>query len=86
MIASAQMTIVDLNDPIQQGTAPTNPTEGMLWLNTSESPPQLYRWTGKAWEAINQQDIDIGGTNLAARSKISAYKNIALTCEDYLYT
>lgn len=31
MIAQAQKTIVDLNDPIQQGTAPAAPVTGMLW-------------------------------------------------------
>lgn len=31
MIAQAQKTIVDLNDPIQQGMAPAVPLEGMLW-------------------------------------------------------
>ena len=30
MIAGAQYTIVDLSDPIQQGTAPANPVTGML--------------------------------------------------------
>ena len=31
MIAQAQKTIVDLNDPIQQGTAPDAPVTGTLW-------------------------------------------------------
>lgn len=31
MIAQAQKTIVDLNDPIQQGTDPAAPATGMLW-------------------------------------------------------
>ena len=31
MIAQAQITLVDLNDPIQQGSAPASPVEGMLW-------------------------------------------------------
>lgn len=29
MIAQAQVTIVDLNDPVQQGVAPETPTEGL---------------------------------------------------------
>ena len=29
MIAQAQVIIVDLNDPVQQGVAPENPTEGL---------------------------------------------------------
>ena len=52
MIAGAQYTIVDLSDPIQQGTAPANPVTGMLWLDTSASPPMLRRWNGTAWEDV----------------------------------
>lgn len=52
MIAGAQYTIVDLSDPIQQGTAPANPVTGMLWLDTSVSPPSLRRWNGSAWEVV----------------------------------
>lgn len=66
MIAQGQKTIVDLNDPIQQGTAPTVPAEGMLWLNTDEAPPQLYRYNGAGWEQINE--VDVGGVNLIAGS------------------
>ena len=52
MIAGAQYTIVDLSDPIQQGTAPANSVTGMLWLDTSASPPSLHRWNGSAWELV----------------------------------
>lgn len=52
MIASAQYTIVDLNDPIQQGTAPSSPVSGMLWLDTSATPPMLKRYDGKAWAEV----------------------------------
>ena len=62
MIAQGQRTIVDLNDPIQQGTAPAAPVTGMLWLNTSEAPPQLYRYNGTGWDQVNE--VDVGGVNL----------------------
>ena len=66
MIAQAQVTIVDLNDPVQQGVAPENPTEGLEWLDTSPSPPQLKRYDGTQWQLINEADV--GGTNLIADS------------------
>ncbi len=67
MIAQGQKTIVDLADPIQQGTAPANPVEGLLWLDTSQSPPQLKRWSGTEWELVNE--VSIGGTNLILGSE-----------------
>jgi hypothetical protein len=35
VIASAQITICDLNDPVKQGDEPQNPVLDMLWLDTS---------------------------------------------------
>lgn len=61
MIAQAQLTIVDLNDPIQQGTEPASPIEGMLWLDTSvDGQDVLKRWDGEKWVevTITQDDID----------------------------
>lgn len=66
MIAQGQVTIVDLNDPIQQGTAPSAPTEGTLWMDISKSPPVLKRWSGSEWETINE--VEVGGVNLIAGS------------------
>ena len=65
MIASAHITISDLNDPIQQGTAPASPVEGMLWLDTSVEPPQLRRWDGLVWGTVNDpSSLSVGGRNL----------------------
>ena len=55
-ITTAQYTIADLNDPVQQGTPPAAPPTGMLWLDTSAAPPLLKRWTGAAWETVNDVD------------------------------
>lgn len=66
VIARASITIADLNDPIQQGVAPSNPVEGTLWLDTSKSPPAMYRWSGGEWERVNE--IEIGGVNLVENS------------------
>ena len=69
MIASAQITVSDLNDPIQQGTAPSQPIEGMLWLDTSLSPMQLKRWNGTEWEVVNDpENIRVGGRNILLNS------------------
>lgn len=56
MIASGQITLVDLNEPIQQDTAPVSPTEGALWLDTSQSPPVLKRYSGTEWETVQNEE------------------------------
>ena len=89
MIAAAQYTIADLADPVQQGTEPESPVEGMLWLDTSASPNQLKRWNGTSWaivndtgainqnvEAIQQCIGEIGGRNLIRNT---LYPNLAST-------
>ena len=69
MIASAHITISDLNDPIQQGTAPASPVEGMLWLDTSVEPPQLRHWDGLVWGTVNDpSSLSVGGRNLLLNS------------------
>jgi len=49
-LARAQFTISDLNDPIVQSSAPTNPVAGMLWLNTTTGV--LSRYDGSAWKPV----------------------------------
>lgn len=58
MIAQAQITIADLNDPIQQGEAPASPVPGMLWLDTSSIPNLLKRWDGTNWVECSA-DVDL---------------------------
>lgn len=61
MIAVAQYTIVDLNDPIQQGEEPSSPVDGMLWLDTSVEPNVLKRYDGATgqWVIVNDTS-DLG--------------------------
>lgn len=37
---------------LQASTAPANPTEGMLWLDTSSDPYMLMRFDGTAWQVV----------------------------------
>lgn len=66
MLTQTQYTIVDLSDPIISGTAPAAPTEDMLWLDTSQTPSVLKRWTGSDWEEVS--DAQVGGVNLIVGS------------------
>ncbi len=76
MIAGAQYTIVDLSDPIQQGTAPSAPVAGMLWLDTSSTPPMLRRYSGAAWEAVG--DSGAGAEALEAVQELQAANDIVV--------
>ena len=80
MIASAHITIADLNDPIQQGTAPASPVSGMLWLDTSLTPPLLKRYTGTGWEVVNDSsalETAIANAQTAADNAQSYAEGIA---------
>lgn len=61
-LTSAQITICDLADPVVSGTEPKNPVLDMLWMDTSQSPSVIKRWTGETWEVVNEPVV--GGTNL----------------------
>lgn len=75
MIAGAPFTIVDLNDPIQQGAAPADPVSGMLWLDTSSSPPLLKRYNGTEWEDVG--DSGAGAEALEAVHELEPIVNDA---------
>lgn len=51
--ANAQITIVDLSDPIISSSAPPSPSQDMLWLDTSKNPNVLKRWNGSSWVVVN---------------------------------
>ena len=53
IIANAQITIVDLSDPIISNTTPPSPSQDMLWLDTSNTPNVLKRWNGSSWVVVN---------------------------------
>ena len=53
IIANAQITIVDLSDPIISNTTPPSPSQDMLWLDTSKNPNVLKRWNGSSWVVVN---------------------------------
>lgn len=62
LIARTQVTICDLNDPVVSGEEPSSPVQDMLWMDTSQSPSVLKRWTGEAWEIVSEPEV--GGVNL----------------------
>lgn len=59
LITTAQYTVADLADPVQQGTAPDNPITDMLWLDTSTSPAMLRRYDGAAWVDVGADAAEV---------------------------
>lgn len=57
VVSAGQYTITDIFDPVQQDTAPTNPVEGMIWIDTSVTPNVWKRWTGTEWVHVGDADM-----------------------------
>lgn len=62
VVCSAAITIINMNDITSSPTAPLNPTEDFLWMDTSMTPPLLKIWKGDKW--VNSADEVVGTTNL----------------------
>lgn len=56
-VSAGQYTITDIFDPVQQDIAPTNPVEGMIWIDTSVTPNIWKRWTGTEWVHVGDADM-----------------------------
>lgn len=55
------ITIIDEEAIIKSPIPPENPRDNQLWLDTSLSPNQLYRWNGVTWQkATPTVPSDIG--------------------------
>ena len=56
MRSQAQYTIYGLNDVYTAATAPTNPYNGQLWVDTSQNPPITKVYNGTSWKEQNGTD------------------------------
>lgn len=58
------ITIMDMNDAIITGTAPSNPTNGTLWIDSSQTPNVLKQWNGTAWvtQSLSLANLDSGAS------------------------
>lgn len=68
IVASGQTTIMDMNDAIISGTAPTSPTVGTLWIDSSVSPNVLKTWNGSSWVT---QSLALSGLDPAANTTLT---------------
>lgn len=59
IIARTNAMVLDLNDPTISSTAPADPKEGQLWLDTSVSPSVLKMWDGTEWVNSGYQNGNV---------------------------
>ncbi|QIW88690.1 putative minor structural protein II [Bacillus phage P59] len=88
IVATGQKTLIDMNDITPSPTPPANPTEGMLWLDTSKDPYRLKIRRGTSWDPegpsnLNELDPDAyqkvtdaynGITDLDSQGKLTRYE------------
>lgn len=68
IVASNQITLIDLNDAIKLGTPPKSPTNETLWIDTSVTPNILKKWNGSGWVV---QNLSLDGLDPTAATNIS---------------
>lgn len=59
VVARTNTIVLDLNDPMVSSTAPANPKDGQLWLDTSVSPSILKMWDGTQWVNSGYQNGNV---------------------------
>ncbi|MGG4560873.1 carbohydrate-binding protein CenC [Bacillus toyonensis] len=65
--ATGFLTLIDLNDALISGSAPSNPTTGTLWIDSSVKPNVMKMWDGKNWVV---QSLDLASLDKDANDKI----------------
>jgi hypothetical protein len=60
LVATESITIIDVNDLKPSTSAPSNPIDGQIWLDSSIDPAILKMWDGSrnAWLPIGQSDAN----------------------------
>lgn len=96
IISSGSISLTDLNDATITNTSPSNPKEGMIWLDTSGQPPYrfyIYRngsWQPTDFESLQDMDPDSwqkvedaynGVTSLDDDGKVTRYERSVIRGE-----
>lgn len=78
-VASARITLIDVNELYSNTEPPINPTDGSLWVNTSHTPPIIY-----SWNSVLSKWIEVGKTTPYVRNLIHNSNFWRLNTESYL--
>ncbi len=55
-VASARITLMDVNELYSSNVPPENPIDGLLWVDTSGNAPIIYSWNdvSKKWTRVGE--------------------------------
>ena len=78
-VASARITLVDVNELYTDSLPPENPIDGQIWVDTSGNTPMIYSWNDslKRW-------ITVGKTTPTVRNLIRNSNFWTLNSDYYL--
>lgn len=87
-VASARITLIDVNEIYTGATPPENPIDGMLWVNKNGDVPVIYSWNDsiKEWKMVGKTDPVV--RNLILNSNFWKQNDSDFTIENsrYLYS
>lgn len=78
-VASARITLIDVNELYSNTEPPIDPIDGSLWVNTSYTPPIIY-----SWNSVLSKWIEVGKTTPYVRNLIHNSNFWRLNTENYL--
>ena len=78
-VASARVTLIDINELYSHKEPPADPVDGSLWVNTNYNPPIIY-----SWNSSSNKWIEVGKTTPSVRNLIRNSNFWKLNTEEYL--
>ena len=77
-VASARITLIDINELYSHKEPPADPVEGSLWVNTNYNPPIIY-----SWNSSSNKWVEVGKTTPSVRNLIHNSNFWKLNTEEY---
>ena len=78
-VASARITLIDINELYSNTLPPEDPKEGTLWVNTATNPPVIY-----SWNSIFNKWVEVGKTTPFVRNLIQNSNFWKLNIEGFI--
>ena len=78
-VASARITLIDINELYSNALPPEDPKEGTLWVNTATNPPVIY-----SWNSMFNKWVEVGKTTPFVRNLIQNSNFWKLNIEGFI--